>query len=52
MQKTMTIGPFDNGWAWWFRVDGHLVDHGWDEDLKTAKRQAAEAAETFRKQEK
>lgn len=50
MQKTLRLGPFDDGWAWWYIVDGHLVDQGFDEDMKTAKRQAQEAIETFSKE--
>lgn len=44
MQKTIRVGPFDEGWAWWFTVDGHLVDQGYDLDVKEANRQAHEAA--------
>lgn len=47
MQKQIKVGKFDTGYAWWFLVDGHIVDTGFDEDPSTANRQAKEAAAKF-----
>lgn len=52
MRRTIRLGPVGDVYAWFYLEDGHIIDQGWDMDLKIARQQASESAATNKTEEK
>lgn len=50
MQKTLRVGPVGDVYAWFYIIDGVIIDQGWELDPKEANKRGHEAIATWNKE--